>query len=143
MERVNDTFLLVGRLLMASLFLTAGIPKAIGGYAGFAKYLGGLGVPYPDIVAVVAIAVEVLGPIALILGVFPRLTALVLIAFVVAATALAHRFWEFPEAQQMANRNNFLKNIAIIGGLLFYYAAGAGAWALGGRGEHAGVHARA
>jgi putative oxidoreductase len=143
MERLNDTFLLVGRLLMASLFLTAGIPKAIGGYAGFAKYLAGLGVPYPDIVAIVAIAVEVGGPILLILGVFPRLTALLLIAFVVVATALAHRFWEFPEAQQMGQRNNFLKNVAIIGGLLFYYAAGAGAWALGGRGEHAGVHARA
>jgi putative oxidoreductase len=145
MERVNDTFLLIGRLLMASLFLTAGIPKVIGGYAGFAKYLGGLGVPYPDIVAVVAIAAEVLGPIALILGVFPRLTALLLIAFVLAATGLAHRFWEYPDAQQTNQMNHFLKNIAIIGGLLFYYAAGAGAWALGGRSERAdeGMHARA
>jgi uncharacterized membrane protein YphA (DoxX/SURF4 family) len=43
MERVNDTFLLVGRLLMASLFLSAGLPKALGGYEGFAKYIGGLG----------------------------------------------------------------------------------------------------
>jgi putative oxidoreductase len=145
MERVNDTFLLVGRLLMASLFLSAGLPKALGGYEGFAKYIGGLGVPYPDIVAMVAVAVEVLGPIALILGLFPRLTALLLIAFVVIATGLAHRFWEFPEAQQMAQRNNFLKNVAIIGGLLFYYAAGAGAWAMSGRGERAGagLHARA
>ena len=46
MERVNDASLLVGRLLMAALFLTSGIPKALQGYGGgFAKYLGAQGVP--------------------------------------------------------------------------------------------------
>lgn len=134
MERVNDTFLLIGRLLMAALFLTAGIPKAMQGYGGgFAGYLGTLGVPYPEIVGVVAVAIEVLVPIALILGVFPRISALLLIAFVIAATALAHRFWQFPPEAQTAQMNSFLKNIAIIGGLLFYYVSGPGAWALAGR----------
>jgi putative oxidoreductase len=94
---------------------------------------------------VVAVAVELLAPIALILGVFPRISALLLIAFVIAATGLAHRFWEYPDAQQTNQMNHFLKNIAIIGGLLFYYVAGAGAWALGSRREDAdaGAHARA
>jgi len=134
MERVNDTVLLLGRLLMASLFLSAGIPKALAiGGGGFAKYLGSMGVPYPEIVALVAIAVEVLVPIALILGVFPRISALLLIAFTVVATALAHRFWEFSDAQQQAQMSSFLKNIAIIGGLLFYYVRGPGAWSLSGR----------
>ena len=49
----------------------------------FAQYLARLGVPYPEIVAVVAVAIEVLVPIALILGVFPRISALLLIAFVI------------------------------------------------------------
>jgi putative oxidoreductase len=134
MERGQDLSLLIGRLLMAALFLVAGIPKALQGYGGgFAKYLGGLGVPYPEIVGAVAVGIEVLVPIALILGVFPRITALLLIAFVIVATALAHRYWEFPEAQQMAQKNNFMKNVAIVGGLLFYYVSGPGAWALGGR----------
>ncbi len=134
MERVNDTFLLVGRLLMASLFLTAGIPKVLQGYGGgFAKYLGMLGVPNPEIVGVVAVAIEVLVPIALILGLWPRISSLLLIAFVIVATVLAHRFWEFPEAQQQAQMSSFLKNIAIIGGLLFYYVSGPGAWSMAGR----------
>jgi uncharacterized membrane protein YphA (DoxX/SURF4 family) len=48
MDRMNDANLLVGRLLMAALFLTAGIPKALQGYGGaFAKYLGTQGVPTP------------------------------------------------------------------------------------------------
>ncbi len=146
MERLNDLFLLIGRLLLASLFLTVSIPKVMQGYGGpFAQYLGKLGVPYPEIVGVVGVAIEVLAPVALILGVFPRISALLLIAFVAVATGLAHRFWEYPDAQQANQMNHFLKNIAVIGGLMFYYVAGAGAWALSGRGERAGAgaHARA
>jgi putative oxidoreductase len=140
MERVNDAFLLIGRLLIASLFLTAGIPKVLQGYGGgFTKYLGMLGVPYPEMVGVVAVAIEVLVPIALILGLWPRISSLLLIAFVIAATVLAHRFWEFPEAQQMNQMNHLLKNIAIIGGLLFYYVSGPGAWSLAGRSAGVGA----
>jgi len=140
MERVNDTFLLVGRLLMASLFLTAGIPKALQGYGGgFAQYLAKMGVPYPEIMGVVAVGIEVLVPVALILGLWPRISALLLIAFVVVATGLAHRFWEFPEAQQQAQMSSFLKNIALIGGLLFYYVSGPGAWSLAGRSAGVGA----
>lgn len=145
MERVNDTFLLVGRLLMAALFLTVGIPKVLGGYEGFAGYIGKLGMPYPEVMAIVGIAIEVLVPVALILGVFPRISALLLIAFVAIATILAHRFWEFPADQVMNQKNHFLKNVAVIAGLLFYYVSGPGTFALAGRGAGAGagVHARA
>jgi putative oxidoreductase len=144
MDRVNDTFLLIGRLLIAALFLSAGIPKAMQGYGGgFANYLGSLGVPYAEIVGVIAVAVEVLVPVALILGLWPRLSALLLIAFIVIATGLAHRFWEFPAAAQQAQMTSFLKNIAIIGGLLLYYVSGPGAWSLSGRSRSAAVGAAA
>jgi putative oxidoreductase len=140
MDRVNDTALLIGRLLMASLFLTAGLPKALQGYGGgFAQYLGSQGVPYPEIVGVIAVAIEVLVPVALILGLWPRISALLLIAFVVVATGIGHRFWEFPEALRQAQMNNFLKNIAILGGLLFYYVSGPGAWSLAGRSAGVGA----
>src|SRR5262245_59732902 len=140
MDRVNDAFLLLGRLLMASLFLTAGIPKVMQGYGGaFAKYLGTAGVPNPEIVGVVAVAIEVLMPVALILGLWPRISALLLIAFVIVATGLAHRFWEFAEAERQMQMSNFLKNLAIIGGLLFYYVSGPGAWSLAGRSAGVGT----
>src|SRR5262245_25820212 len=127
MARVNDTFLLIGRLLIASLFLTVGIPKVLQGYGGaFAQGLGKMGLPYPEILGVVAVAIEVLVPIALILGIWPRISALVLIAFVLIATALSHRFWEYHPAAYQGQLFNFLKNIAIIGGLLFYYVCGPG-----------------
>ena len=132
MERMNDSVLLVGRLLMASLFLSAGIPKVLDYGAGFAKYLAALGVPYPEYVGIVAMAVEVLVPIALVLGLWPRLAALLLIAFVLVATGLAHRFWEYPAAQQSLQMAMFFKNLAIIGGLLLYYTAGPGRFAVSG-----------
>jgi putative oxidoreductase len=146
MERVSDTFLLIGRLLMAALFLNAGIPKAMGYiygdqvYANFLKSVTGSGLPYPEIWALVGIAIEILAPIALVLGIFPRISSLFLIAFVIVATAIAHRYWEF--AEPMARRSqtsSFFKNVAIIGGLLFYYVSGPGAWALAGRSARSGV----
>ncbi|HEX5957256.1 MAG TPA: DoxX family protein [Hyphomicrobiaceae bacterium] len=134
MERVNDAALLVGRLMMAALFLSAGIPKAIGfASGGFAQGLGNMGVPFPEIVAPIAIAVEVLAPVALVLGIFPRISALLLIAFTIVATALAHKFWVYPLEQQQAQMGQFFKNVAIIGGLLCYFVSGAGAWSFAGR----------
>jgi putative oxidoreductase len=146
MARVNDTFLLIGRLLIASLFLTVGIPKVLQGYGGaFAQGLARMGLPYPEILGVVAVAIEVLVPIALILGIWPRISALVLIAFVLIATALSHRFWEYPPAAYQGQLFNFLKNVAIIGGLFFYYVSGPGAFALSGRrvASGSGIPARA
>ena len=133
MNRINDAALLVGRLLLAALFLPSGIGKAMG-YAAFSASLAAKGLPYADVWAVAAIAIEVLGPIALILGVVPRWTALALIAFVIMATATTHRYWEFADATaRRAQEINFYKNAGILAGLLFYFVAGAGAWSVAGR----------
>jgi putative oxidoreductase len=143
MESLNNAVLLVGRLLMASLFLSAGFPKLLDLGAGFSVYLDRLGVPYPEYVSILGVAVEVLVPLALILGIFPRLSALLAVAFVVVATGLAHRFWEAPEAQQQLESIMFFKNLAIIGGLLMYYVSGPGAWSFAGRSAGVGAAATA
>jgi putative oxidoreductase len=133
MRQLNDTALLLGRLLVAALFLPSGVSKAMG-FGAFAASLAGKGLPYSEVWAAAAVAVEVLGPIALILGVVPRATALALIAFVIVATATTHRYWEFTDAAaRRAQELNFYKNVGIIGGLVFYFASGAGAWSIAGR----------
>jgi putative oxidoreductase len=132
MNRVNDAVLFVGRLLLATLFLPSGINKALG-FAAFSASLAAKGLPYADGWAIAAVAIEVLGPIALILGVVPRWTALALIAFVIMATATTHRYWEFADAAaRRAQEINFYKNVGIVAGLLFYFVSGAGAWSLAG-----------
>lgn len=127
--RTNDVALLAARLAVAALFLPAGIGKLFG-LSGFTAMLASKGVPYPDLLAVLGVAAEVLGPIALILGVAPRLTALLLVAFTLVASLISHAFWTFAPEAQAAQQTQFLKNVAVIGGLLFYFASGPGAFSL-------------
>ena len=70
--------------------------------------------------------------VALILGVAPRLTAVLLAGFTVVASLISHSYWTYPEAQQAAQQTQFFKNAAITGGLLFYYVSGAGSFSLPG-----------
>ena len=129
LNRADDLALFVGRLLMAALFLPSGYHK-LTGFSAFAASLGPKGLPYPEVWAVLAIAIEILGPIALILGVLPRWTALVLIAFTAMATWTTHLYWTFEGAAYRQQQIQFFKNLAIIGGLLFYFASGPGALSL-------------
>jgi putative oxidoreductase len=127
--RTNDAALLAARLAVAPLFLPAGISKLFG-LSGFAASLAGKGVPFPELLATLGVAAEIIGPIALVLGVFPHLTALLLIAFTVVATLISHSFWTFPAEAQAAQQTQFFKNLAIIGGLLFYFVSGPGAYSI-------------
>jgi uncharacterized membrane protein YphA (DoxX/SURF4 family) len=80
------------------------------------------------------IAIQVFGPISLILGIAPRWTSLALIAFFIMATATTHRYWEFADATaRRAQEINFYKNAGILAGLLFYFVSGAGVWSVSGR----------
>lgn len=75
---------------------------------------------------------------ALILGFATRYATLVCLLFLIVATALAHRYWEYPPAQMGGQYNNFLKNLAIFGGTLLLFVTGPGRfsidWALSKKG---------
>ncbi|MES2423381.1 MAG: DoxX family protein [Pseudomonadota bacterium] len=120
---------LLGRLLLAALFLPAGIGKLIG-FAGTVGYISSKGLPLPEVGAAIAVVVEILGGLALILGFGTRLAAVVLAFFTLAATVFFHNFWAVPAEQQMVQQLMFMKNIAVTGGLLTLAAWGAGAWSL-------------
>lgn len=120
---------LVGRLLLALLFLPAGLSK-ISGFAGTVGYIASKGMPMPTAAAVIAIIVEVVGPLALIAGFGTRWAALVLAGFTLVATFVFHNFWAMPAEQVMMQQLMFFKNIAVIGGLLTLAAHGAGAWSV-------------
>jgi putative oxidoreductase len=122
----NPVVPLIGRILIAALFLVAGFGKIMG-FAGTAGYMAKLGFPAPEVMTALAIVVEAGGAILLIIGWKTRWVAWALVIFTVIATLAAHRFWEIPDAAQMMNqRIHFLKNLAIIGGLLFVATFGPG-----------------
>lgn len=129
MNALQNPFALLARLLMAALFLPAGISK-IGGFAGTAGYIGSVGLPLPEVGAAIAILVEVVAPILLIVGLFTRHAALVLAVFTLVASFFFHAFWSVPAEQAFMQSLMFWKNIGVVGGLLAIAAFGAGAFSV-------------
>lgn len=125
---------LIGRLLLALLFLPAGINK-VTGFAGTVGYIASAGLPLPTLGAIIALVVEIAGGLALIAGFGTRLAALVLAVFTLVASFFFHAYWAVPAAQQFVTQLLFMKNMAVVGGLLTLAAWGAGAWSLDARGR--------
>ena len=121
----SDILLLIGRVLLASVF----VMTAWGGSPNVG-YLTSLGLSNPAFWSSVAIAVEVVIGITLILGVATRYGALLAILYVIIATVLAHRYWEYPQAQQMVQYIFFTKNLSMLGGLLVLFVTGAGKYSV-------------
>src|SRR5204862_4834222 len=94
-------------------------------------YFTSLKVFAPALFTWLALLVELLISVSLILGIGTRYGAILAFVFVAAATALAHRYWEYPAgAQQIVQYNNFLKNIAIMGGAVAIFVTGGGRFSL-------------
>jgi putative oxidoreductase len=122
---VNPVMPLIARILIASLFLVIGVRKAMA-FAGTAGYFAKLGFPMPEAMTVIAILIEVGGAILLIIGWKTRWVAWILSLFVLIAAFSAHRFWEVDASQMSDQLTQFLKNLAIVGGLLMLAAHGPG-----------------
>lgn len=123
---------LVGRLLLAYLYLPAGISK-IGGFAGTAGHLASKGLPLPEAGAALAIVVEVLGGLMLALGWGTRWAAIALALFTLAAGVMFHNWWAMPANMQRLQKIIFDEHIAIVGGLLVLAAFGPGRYSVEGR----------
>lgn len=128
----QNTAALAGRLLLAALFLPAGLAK-LTGFAGTVGYISSVGLPLPTVAAAVAVVLEIGAGVALIAGVGTRIAALALGAFTLVASAFFHAYWGVPAEQQMVQQLLFFKNIAVVGGLLTLAAWGPGAWSLDAR----------
>jgi putative oxidoreductase len=129
MSKFQNAYALVGRLLIALLFVPAGLSK-IGGFDGTVGYIASKGLPAPTLGAVVAILVEVGLGLALAFGFKARAAALILAIFSVVSGIIFHNYWAMEAAQVMVNQIMFMKNLAIAGGLLGVVAWGAGAFSL-------------
>jgi putative oxidoreductase len=116
---------LAGRILISAMFLMSGLTK-IGSYAGTQGYMETMGVP--GSLLPLAIALEVLGAVAVIVGYRTRVAAFLLAGFTLVAGLLFH--WTPGDQMQGIL---LMKNVAIAGGFLFLVARGAGGWSLDAR----------
>ncbi len=127
LNTLQHPFSFIGRVLLALLFIPAGVGK-ISGFAGTVGYIASSGIPFPELAAAAAIVIEVGLGFMLLVGFQARWAALGIALFTVVITFIFHRFWDVPAAQMVQQQQAFFKNIAVVGGLLTVAAWGAGAW---------------
>jgi putative oxidoreductase len=125
---------LIGRILIAILFIIAGIGK-IENPAGTMQYIASGGLPLPMAAYLVAVLIEVGGSILLVLGWQTRAVAAIMALFTLVTAFAFHK--NFADHGQQIN---FLKNLAIAGGLFHILAYGAGAFSLDHRLSQRGAH---
>ena len=122
---VHDGVALVGRILLAVLFIWSGFGK-LTGFEGVVAGIAGKGLPMPTLLAAAAVAIELGGGILLAIGFKTRWVALVMGLFLIVITPIYHDFWDATGGARMGQEINFMKNVCILGGMLMVYALGPG-----------------
>ncbi|CDR33042.1 DoxX family protein [Criblamydia sequanensis] len=117
--------LLLGRILIASIFLIAGTQKILN-YNGYLQMMTSKGIPFASVLLLGAIVFLLLGSISVILGYKTRIGALLLILFLIPTTLIFHNFWGLPAEEASLQQIMFMKNLSILGGLILLVSAGPG-----------------
>lgn len=124
-EMVKHYGPLVGRILLALIFAWSGLIK-IGSFAGTAGYMASKGIPFSEVALVLTIIIELGGALMLIVGWKARWAAAAIFLWLIPVTLLFHNFWAVDAALAENQMIHFMKNITIMGGMLYVMAYGAG-----------------
>lgn len=122
-----DVLALSGRILLSAIFVMSGVAKMTD-WSGTANHMAAQGMTAIPFFLSMAILIEVGAGLGLLAGCGTRISAAAL--FLVPTTLVFHAFWTFEGAERQMQMIQFMKNLAIMGGLLGYTAAGAGALSL-------------
>lgn len=129
MNAISQFGPLIGRILIAQIFLLSGLSK-IFNFAGTSAYMASKDLPLVTVLLVLTIIIEIGGSLMILLGWKARIGAILLFLWMIPVTFIFHNFWAVPADQQMVQQIMFQKNLAMMGGLLFVAAFGAGAYSI-------------
>lgn len=115
---------LAGRILLALIFILAGYGK-LTGWEGTLGFMASKGIPFASIALGITILIELGGGLLIALGVFARWAAFIIFLFLIPVTLIFHPFWAEP-----GEYNSFMKNLAIMGGMLYIMTYGSGPYSL-------------
>lgn len=125
MNRYQPWGLLLGRLLLAYIFVMSGYGKIVG-FAGTAKFMASKGMPMIEPLLVASIIIELVGGLMLAVGWKARWAAWAIFLFIIPATLIFHAYWAVPPEQAYGQMIHFQKNLAIMGGMLYVALMGPG-----------------
>jgi putative oxidoreductase len=130
MHVVQGFVSLVGRVLLAAIFLASAVMNHIPHFGTITNILAGKGIPAPAVANAIATGLMLLGGVSLVLGYKGRLGALMLLIFLALASYYFHDFWHYEGHDKEQQMIHFMKNAAMMGAMLFIIANGPGAWSL-------------
>jgi len=116
---------LLGRALLALIFIVSGWGK-LTGFEGTVGYIASKNLPMPQVLTAITVAIELGGGLLLLIGLKARWIALLFVVFIGIITPIFHNFWGVPADQAQEQQINFMKNVAIIGGMFMVAAFGPG-----------------
>lgn len=116
----------LGRLMLVTIFLASAVGNKIPNFGDVAQAMASVGIPFPQVMLVGAIAFMLLGGVAVVVGFKARFGAALLLVFLALATFYFHGFWNFEGAEQQAQIIQFMKNLSIAGAMLLIMANGPG-----------------
>ena len=133
MDTLHRVGPLVGRILLALIFVFSGFGK-ITGFEGTVGYIASKGLPLPQLAAIAAIVVELGGGIMVVAGWKARWAAAAMFLFTAVAALIFHNFWAAPAGEAQNQMIHFMKNVSMLGGLLYVVVYGSGPLSLDGGG---------
>ena len=126
---VTDAVILAARLFLATLFLIFGWRK-LRDWSGTISQMVQDGVPMPALAAAVAIFMELPVAFAVAVGVFARLSALLMVFYTLGTSLIEHRYWTVTGPDRVTRMEGFYKNLSVMGGFLLLFVAGAGKYSV-------------
>jgi putative oxidoreductase len=116
----------LGRLLLCTIFFMAAVGNKIPHFNDVAKVMGSVGMPAPQLLLVGAIVFLIAGSLSVIAGYQARIGAVLLLTFLVLASYYFHPFWKLEGQAQQEQMIQFMKNLSMMGAMLFVIANGSG-----------------
>lgn len=115
----------LGRVLLSAIFIMSGIHK-IFSWNETSEQMTNEGMFLVPLLLLGAIVLEVGGGLSILVGYWARVGAAALVVFLIPTTLIFHDFWTYEGQEQQAQMMHFVKNLAIMGGLLLVLGFGAG-----------------
>jgi putative oxidoreductase len=129
-EVIRGPLTVLGRLLLCAIFFMAAVGNDIPHFSDVAKLMDSFGIPAPQLLLVGAIVFLTVGSMSVIVGYYARFGAALLLTFLVLASYYFHAFWTLEGQAQQAQMIHFMKNLSMMGAMLFVIANGSGPMSL-------------
>lgn len=129
-QPISAAFSFLARLMLTTIFVMSAAGNKIPNFAGVVEYMRGAGVPQPQLALIGAIVFLLVGGVSVALGFQARWGATMLLIFLILATYFFHPFWKVEPERVQAETIQFMKNLALMGAMLFIIVNGPGAGSL-------------